>query len=840
MVPNGTSIGANAPSNPTKPDYTFDDWYLMDGNDFASPYEPLDTTKAITHDVTYKASWAGANDVAAIGRVYYESLALAFEEAPDNVETEVRVLQDISNITCIANDTPDGCEKDGRTWVSSKKKIVLIGGSHTITTGSNTVGNVIVVSGTLRIKSGTYISNKAGLAVLETNGSGKLYIDGGTITNTNNRGAVYNSGTLVVNGGNISTGSSVTIRPVLQSAGKTSKITINDGTITQNATSVNTASGNDGRGAVAVTYTGNDCAAVITINGGTITSYATNSGAIRIPRGTLTIGTLNETYDATSPVIQGELWGVDSDVDYSVYDGIIKGKGNNNYQHAVNDTNLITGKEVGSTLVESTEGSYYTLYYTLASNNYRINYSTDGGTISADHSDFTVNTEITPGDLLTPTKSNHTFGGWYTDAGLNTAFTSITPQTSGSTTVYAKWTFNSSYTPVSFTTTSDAMTNYFSNISTWITTDATDPSNSDPDYDDRHALFKSSMNTNFTNNNCSECNEPNKCNNPASGTYCDQPKEYDTGLSDSLNVYLYDDEAVDKKGTQVTYTTSSSGKIYNMIPGETYLWESSTNSSKYGVVTATGQRRTLKSSGVRNLRDLGGLSVSYTDLSTNQTVTGTIDYGRLYRGAQITSSAGVTDLTRLGVTREIDLRPDSEASSYYFINFDIGTKSSHQDIFITNYHINPTATTYLPIETDPGDNCSSNHSDNYDNLKLALRKTMEYIIAGDNIFFHCTIGTDRTGTLAYFLEGLLGVSEEDRLRDYELTYYYGLTNRTRFHDYLEGSKINPRFESMYKSYPTNADIYAYYKYRTYTPGPGEYSDDELLTRFRNAVIIRNQ
>ena len=89
------------------------------------------------------------------------------------------------------------------------------------------------------------------------------------------------------------------------------------------------------------------------------------------------------------------------------------------------------------------------------------------------------------------------------------------------------------------------------------------------------------------------------------------------------------------------------------------------------------------------------------------------------------------------------------------------------------------------------------------------------------------------------MEGLLGVSEEDRLRDYELSYYYGLTNRTRFHDYLEGSKINPRFESMYKSYPTNADIYAYYKYRTYTPGPGEYSDDELLTRFRNAVIIRN-
>jgi len=85
------------------------------------------------------------------------------------------------------------------------------------------------------------------------------------------------------------------------------------------------------------------------------------------------------------------------------------------------------------------------------------------------------------------------------------------------------------------------------------------------------------------------------------------------------------------------------------------------------------------------------------------------------------------------------------------------------------------------------------------------------------------------------LEGLLGVSEEDRLRDYELTYFYGLTNRTRFHDYLHGSSINP----MYKSYPTNQDIYNYYTYESYVPSQGEMTDDELLTAFRNAMIVKN-
>ena len=240
----------------------------------------------------------------------------------------------------------------------------MIGGDHTVSTGASTVSNVILVlaQGQLTIKSGTYISNKAGIPVFETNNGGKLYIDGGTITNTYNRGAVYNSGTLVVNGGIISTTSEVTIRPVLQNAGKNSSITINGGTITQYATSVSTTSGNDGRGAVAITYANNDCASKICIYGGTIVSHAQNGAAVNIPRGSLTIGTSDNNYDISSPVIQGEYYGIYSDVDYSVYDGIIKGKLNSS---AVNDTTMITGTETGSVLTESTDDGYNTLYYEL-------------------------------------------------------------------------------------------------------------------------------------------------------------------------------------------------------------------------------------------------------------------------------------------------------------------------------------------------------------------------------------------------------------------------------------------------------------------------------------------
>ena len=301
-------------------------------------------------------------------------------------------------------------------------------------------------------------------------------------------------------------------------------------------------------------------------------------------------------------------------------------------------------------------------------------------------------------------------------------------------------------------------------------------------------------------------------------------------MNDDLDVYLYNNN---QKGSLVTYTTSNGGNIANMIPGTTYYWESKTDSTKYGVITATGERRTIKST-IRNVRDLGGMSVSYTDLNTNQPVTGTINYGRLYRGAQITSGqTGINELTKLGITREIDLRQtgDGNTGQAKLSNYDDDQNpiSSKRDIVMTNYLVNPTATPYITTE----------NLAEYRKVKNALRKTMEYVVNGDNIYFHCTIGSDRTGTLAYFLEGLLGVSEEDRLRDYEISYFYGLTSRTRFHDYIATSQINPRFESMYKSYPTNQDIYNYYTYERYEPTGNELDDDQLLTAFRNAMINKN-
>ena len=110
---------------------------------------------------------------------------------------------------------------------------------------------------------------------------------------------------------------------------------------------------------------------------------------------------------------------------------------------------------------------------------------------------------------------------------------------------------------------------------------------------------------------------------------------------------------------------------------------------------------------------------------------------------------------------------------------------------------------------------------------------MDDVINGESIYFHCKIGTDRTGTLAYFLEGLLGVSEEDRLQDYELSYFYGVLNRHRFYSTQPGSSITHRFTYMHDLYPTNSSIYDYYM--AGATDQTRAADEQRVIDFRNAM-----
>ena len=98
-----------------------------------------------------------------------------------------------------------------------------------------------------------------------------------------------------------------------------------------------------------------------------------------------------------------------------------------------------------------------------------------------------------------------------------------------------------------------------------------------------------------------------------------------------------------------------------------------------------------------------------------------------------------------------------------------------------------------------------------DEEKAMFAKILRLLLDRDNLpaIVHCIEGQDRTGTLCFILQGLLGVSDEDKLRDWECTGFanahWGFRHESRldpFLKYLEtlpGETVNDRCVSYARS-----------------------------------------
>lgn len=165
-------------------------------------------------------------------------------------------------------------------------------------------------------------------------------------------------------------------------------------------------------------------------------------------------------------------------------------------------------------------------------------------------------------------------------------------------------------------------------------------------------------------------------------------------------------------------------------------------------VITTGQMRHLKAEGTANVRDLGGW----------MTASGRrLKYGKIFRGAEWNGGHDLTPeaieaLRLAGIRAELDLRGDGEAKNI--------TKSVlGNDV---TYKRTPLGQTQSHIEG------LTNSKATY---KAALQFVLSCVKNDRPVYFHCAIGRDRTGTLAFLLEGVLGVSKSDIYKDYELTNF---------------------------------------------------------------------
>ena len=233
----------------------------------------------------------------------------------------------------------------------------------------------------------------------------------------------------------------------------------------------------------------------------------------------------------------------------------------------------------------------------------------------------------------------------------------------------------------------------------------------------------------------------------------------------SVLVSTSDKLDVDVKSFEVS---GSSLEIYNMIPGVPYYYKVLSSEGtvlKLGCVTPVGPLRMIH--GVTsNMRDLGGWAADG----------GRIAYGKLYRGARLDdiqkdSSAVDIFLNTLGVDVELDLRglpPGRQGGSGEKNPWPSSSPVEYCNIQLWNY-MHPSNKQYSNPDIADGTTA--------DQYQFAIRKIIGWLGEGKTVYFHCHGGADRTGTLAFLIEALLGVSESDMSKEFELTTYAGSVHK---------------------------------------------------------------
>lgn len=138
-----------------------------------------------------------------------------------------------------------------------------------------------------------------------------------------------------------------------------------------------------------------------------------------------------------------------------------------------------------------------------------------------------------------------------------------------------------------------------------------------------------------------------------------------------------------------------------------------------------------------NVRDFGGWACDG----------GTVKYGLLFRGGEPSSADYNVLVKELGIKYDLNLRGSAEVT---------WTKSPLGDDV---YFVKADVYNWYSLT-------------NAEAWRINIQCVFDAVTHGEPVYFHCAAGADRTGTLACVLEGLLGMSQSDIDKDYELTTFY--------------------------------------------------------------------
>ena len=189
--------------------------------------------------------------------------------------------------------------------------------------------------------------------------------------------------------------------------------------------------------------------------------------------------------------------------------------------------------------------------------------------------------------------------------------------------------------------------------------------------------------------------------------------------------------------------TAGSETYYNETPNVKTPFANSSKAGTLKPLDFLRWIRTRESAEAWNVRDLGGWSCDG----------GTVKYGLLIRGGKLSAADRAVLVGEMGIQHDLDLRGREGGGSGD--EPEMTESPLGNDVWYTRtqkyawYALTPVATwqTYLHCVIDA-------------------------VTHREPVYFHCTAGADRTGTLACVLEGILGMSQSDIDKDYELTTFY--------------------------------------------------------------------
>ncbi len=190
--------------------------------------------------------------------------------------------------------------------------------------------------------------------------------------------------------------------------------------------------------------------------------------------------------------------------------------------------------------------------------------------------------------------------------------------------------------------------------------------------------------------------------------------------------------------------------------------------AKAGFETTSLGPRVMSVDGIFNVRDLGGYATESGKTTTQ---------GLIYRGGalipygpyehNLTAEGKVTMAQEMRIKTELDLRGYGQESGY-----------------LTESPIPEATLEYITV---------SGYASAF-SMKDSFKSVFSFFADIENypVYMHCTGGADRTGTVAFLLNALLGVSETDLIHDYEFTSFsvYGQRNS------IDGTEYGGMFQEF--------------------------------------------